>query len=151
VVTVYSTKIDWWLRPLLLVPLFGGGASIYTGLARSDATTVLIGAAALAAYALLTVALGWPIRYTVSPQELEVRFGVIRRHLPWDRVIDMQLSRNPLSSPAFSLDRIAVRFTTTAGHERSLLISPPDREQFLADCARASGRHRVTAGHLVRS
>jgi len=62
VLTVYPTTIDWWLRPLLFVPLLGGGASIYTGLVRADTTTVVISAAVLAAYVLVMVTLGWPIR-----------------------------------------------------------------------------------------
>lgn len=70
VVTVYATKIDWWLYPLLFVPLVSSALSILFG---HDHTTVFVGWAALAAYALLMLTLGWPIRYTISPEELEVR------------------------------------------------------------------------------
>jgi hypothetical protein len=87
--------------------------------------SVLLSAGAVAAYALVMVTLGWPIRYTVSPQELEVRFGVVRRHLPWDRVIDMQRSNHPRSSPAFSLDRIASGSSRTARVRAVAIASPP--------------------------
>lgn len=146
--TVYATKIDWWLYPLLFVPFVSAGLSIFLG---HDHTTVLVGWAALAAYLLLMLALGWPIRYTVSGDELEVRFGLVRRHIPWDRLASMELSHNPLSSPAFSLDRIEVRYASATGRDRTILISPPDREAFMRDCARASGRHRVVDGRLTRS
>ena len=148
VVTVYPTKIDWWLYPLLVVPLVSGGLSITLG---HDQTTVLVGWGALAAYALLMLALGWPIRYTVSADELEVRFGLVHRHIKWAQLISMDLSTNPLSSPAFSLARIEVRYTNANGRDRSILISPIDREAFMRDCARASGQHRFADGHLARS
>lgn len=146
-VTTYATKIDWWLYPLLVVPFVSAGLSIFLG---HDHTTVLVGWIALAAYLTLMLTLGWPIRYTVSPDELEVRFGLVHRHIPWDRLDSMELSHNPLSSPAFSLDRIEVRYTTATGRDRAILISPLDREAFMRDCARASGRHRVADGRLIR-
>ena len=148
VVTIYPTKIDWWLRPLLVVPVVSGGLSI--ALAH-DHTTVFVGWAALAAYALLMLTLGWPIRYTISPEELEIQFGLVHRHIRWDRLVSMDYSQNPLSSPAFSLDRIDVRYASASGSERSILISPVDREAFMGDCARASGHHRVDGGRLQRS
>lgn len=146
-VTIYPTKIDWWLRPLLFVPLLSCGLTIALG---HDRTAILVSWAALAAYAALMLCLGWPIRYTVSPEELEVRFGIVHRHIPWARLVSMELSQNPLSSPAFSLDRIDVRYTTEAGRERFILISPIDREAFMRDCARASGRHHYDDGKLTR-
>ena len=118
--------------------------------AGHDQKTILVGWAALAAYILLMLTLGWPIRYTVSSDELEVRFGLVHRHIPWARLVSMELSQNPLSSPAFSLARIDVRYTTEAGRDRSILISPVDREAFMQDCARASGKHRVDSGRLIR-
>jgi hypothetical protein len=63
----------------------------------------------------------------------------------------MDLSTNPLSSPAFSLNRIDVRYTTDGGRERRILISPVDREAFMRDCARTSGHHRVDGDRLQRS
>lgn len=147
-VTVYPTKIDWWLYPLLVVPLVSGGLSIVLG---HDQTTILVGWGALAAYALLMLTLGWPIRYTVSADELEIQFGLVHRHIRWAQLISMELSQNPLSSPAFSLDRIAVRYKNAGGRDRSILISPVDREAFMGDCARASGHHRVDGGRLQRS
>jgi hypothetical protein len=63
----------------------------------------------------------------------------------------MELSTNPLSSPAFSLDRIDVRYTNDRGRDRSILISPVDREAFMRDCARASGQHRFDSGRVTRA
>jgi hypothetical protein len=144
---VYPTKIDWWLYPLLVVPLVSGGLSIVLG---HDQTTVLVGWGALAVYALLMLTLGWPIRYTVSADELEIQFGLVHRHIKWAHLITMDLSTNPLSSPAFSLNRIDVRYTTDSGREHRILISPVDRDAFMRDCARASGHHRVDGDRLQR-
>jgi hypothetical protein len=136
VVTVFPTKVDWWLRPLLVLPLFGAGMSLYTGYTRHDPTTLLVSVAVLGTYGLIMGLIAWPIRYTVGPSGLEVRFGVVRRRFPWERVIAMELSTNPLSSPAMSLDRIAVHYRRDDGSTGQVLISPPDREAFLAECAR---------------
>ena len=58
----------------------------------------------------------------------------------------------PLSSPAMSLDRIEIRYVHKSGSfERTIRISPPDREAFLADCACVSGTHHVVNGKLVRT
>jgi Bacterial PH domain len=152
VVTVYPTKIDWWMRPLLFVPLLGCAASIYAGNVRDDQRTLFVAYACLVTYGLLMIGLAWPIRYTVSPEELEVRFGLVHTHLPWSRIVAMELSTNPLSSPAMSLDRIEITYIHKSGSfERTIRISPPDREAFLADCARASGTHHVVNGKLVRT
>ncbi|HEX7699948.1 MAG TPA: PH domain-containing protein [Kofleriaceae bacterium] len=140
------------MRPLLFVPLLGGAASIYVGNVRDDQRALFVAYACLIAYGLLMFGLAWPIRYTVSPEELEVRFGLVHTHLPWDRIVAMELSNSPLSSPAMSLDRIEIRYIHKSGSfERTIRISPPDREAFLADCARASGKHHVVDGTLVRT
>ncbi|MFT3699013.1 MAG: PH domain-containing protein [Kofleriaceae bacterium] len=149
--TTYPTKIDWWLRLMLFVPFFGAAASIYAGVTSHQRTPLIASAIALGLYALLMVTIGWPVRYTVSPEQLEVRFGLVRLRVPWDRVIAAELSQNPLSAPAYSLDRIEFRYTTDRGTERTFRISPPDRLAFLADCARASGNKlRVDGERLVR-
>ncbi|MEO8841770.1 MAG: PH domain-containing protein [Kofleriaceae bacterium] len=140
------------MRPLLVVPLLGCAASIYAGNVRDDQHALFVAYACLITYGLLIFGLAWPIRYTVSPEELEVRFGLVHTHLPWDRIIAMELSNNPLSSPAMSLDRIEIRYLHKSGaFDRTIRISPPDRETFLADCARASGEHHVVDGRLLRS
>ena len=53
--------------------------------------------------------------------------GRMKLHVPYDRLVSAELTRNPLSSPALSLQRIRVRYQKPNGKETWVQISPPDR------------------------
>lgn len=95
-----------------------------------------------AAWLLLTAASGafmlWVLYgtyYVLESEALRVRSGPFRWRVRWDRIVEVVPSRNPLSSPACSLDRLHIRYT---GSRWGMLISPEDRARFLqAVAARA--------------
>ena len=66
--------------------------------------------------------------YRVSDGECLVRSGPFRWRIPLDDIEAVRATRNPLSSPALSLDRLEIRY---AGG-RKIMISPLDRAGFLA-------------------
>lgn len=66
--------------------------------------------------------------YRLTADELLIRSGPFRFRVPLDAIDSVTPSRNPLSSPATSLDRLMVRW---AGRRR-ILISPEDKARFLA-------------------
>ena len=61
--------------------------------------------------------------------------------------MEVRPTRNPLSSPVLSLDRLHVQFGK--GFFKAVTISLVDREQFLADLEKNSGLHRA-GQRLVR-
>ncbi|MDZ4701879.1 MAG: PH domain-containing protein [Rhodothermales bacterium] len=132
----YPSKRDGWLLAVIgvagLVAL-SGVATIFNaptpiGL-KAVFTVIILGSAGLVGW--LLVATG----YEVSNTTLTVRSGPFTWVVALDDIEEIYPSRNPLSSPALSLDRIAIR---SRGSRLPLLISPADREEFLVDLARRS-------------
>lgn len=136
----YRSKVDWWLRLLLIaLPVIEINAflSALRGGEREAVTATAGGVLVVAAiYALLL----FPVRYGLSSQELIVRFGVVRRRIRLSSIDEVRRTHNPLSAPALSLDRLAIR---TRGQSMSSgLISPLEREEFLSDLERRAGLTR---------
>lgn len=140
-VTWFPSKVDWWLRIALFLPPIGSLAALGSSFANQDrAETVMAAATCVgvgALYALFVV----PIRYGIGPEKLIVRFGVFRQRIALDAIEEVSPTHNPLSSPALSIDRLAVR--TGSGLLSATMISPTDREAFLTLLAANSGMRRA--------
>ncbi|MDT8434491.1 MAG: PH domain-containing protein [Anaerosomatales bacterium] len=87
------------------------------------------------------------VRFGIARDELIVRFGIVRLRIPLDTIQEVVLTHNPLSAPALSLDRLAVR--TGMSPLSETMISPADREAFLSTLAMHSGLRR-DGDRLVR-
>lgn len=92
----------------------------------------------------------WILRsteYAVGSEELRIRSGPFRWRVPLREIQEVRPTRNPISSPALSLDRLRIRYE---GSRFGILLSPVDRERFLAELeARVPGLTREGDG-LVR-
>lgn len=75
----------------------------------------------------LYIGIVWPVEYEVGDGELLIRYGFIRNRIPLEQITRIQPSRNPLASPALSLDRL--RLDRRGGGY--VLISPADRGGFV--------------------
>ena len=115
---IYRSKIDWWLMLVVFVPfliilvkaIFDCEIEmIYTGL-------LLIG---------LVLLLFWTIKYKIDQGILTVWFTKIEIK----NIKKVYKTRNPLSSPALSIDRIAIIYNKYD----EVLISPKDKVQFIED------------------
>lgn len=139
----YRSAVDWWFYVVVfgvaiatiptMVPLFASGQPIQV----------------LIAVFTLLLACGLPLwllastYYRIDASALIVRSGPFRWTVPLSEIRSVRPSRSLLSSPALSLDRIRIDY----GRGRSLMVSPRDREGFLAaiqrrmspDSARPSG------------
>jgi Bacterial PH domain len=85
----------------------------------------------------------------IRGEGLAIRFGMVRMRIPWDRVIGIEPSSNPVSGPAMSLKRLDVHYKKGNGTETHVLISPSDRAAFVRDCGETSPRHRVDGERLI--
>jgi hypothetical protein len=146
-VTWFRSKVDWWLGVILVaLPLIEIGAfvaALRSG-EREGIVAALVGIGIVTAiYALLII----PIRYGLSREELIVRFGVVRSRIRLADILEVYPTHNPLSSPALSLDRLAIR--TKAGPFGLSLVSPSQREEFLTELAARADLVRE-GGRLVR-
>lgn len=131
--TVFPSKIDIWLVVLLGGSLLLALAGVLTAAASVDDPAVWLGLAMTVAVGAFVVWLFRTTRYELDGRELVVRSGPFRWRIDLAAVESVTPSRNPLSSPALSLDRLQIRY----GKGRFLLVSPAERERFLAALVRA--------------
>jgi PH (Pleckstrin Homology) domain-containing protein len=137
---VYRSAVDRWLLVVLGFGMLLAGTSVAIVLVVGDSAARAI--AALAALAGVGLPI-WILRatsYTLTGTELLVRSGPFRRRLEIADIVSITPTTNPLSSPALSLNRL--RIDERGG--RSIMISPADRDRFLADleARRAAGSGR---------
>ena len=85
-------------------------------------------------------------RYAFTPDSLLIACGPFRFLVPLSEIRSVRPSRNPLSSPACSLDRLRVEW----GAKRWILISPEDKAQFLHELDERCPQLRLEGERLVR-
>jgi hypothetical protein len=135
--SIHTSKVDTWL---ILVAALAAGASVGVAVA-------LLGEGGVPAVVLVPVVVvlgaGLPLwtlfgtRYELTPGRLRIRCGPFRWTVPLNEIRAVTPTRNPLSSPALSLDRIRIDY----GRGSSVMISPRDQTRFLEDM----GRYRSAA------
>ena len=129
--TVYKSKIDWWLGATLaiamIVSILAGLKALSADTPNSIWTAALIGGVGF----ILPLVSLLSTRYTVQDQQLVVRSGLFRWRIPINQISGITPTSDPIASPALSLDRLRI----TYGHTKSLLISPRDKDAFLAQIA----------------
>lgn len=124
----YRSKVDGWLAAVLV-----------TAAAASVVIVAVAGAFESPLFALLVspillLSVGLPVwtllatRYTFTAEDLDVRCGPFSWRVPLREIRAVSATRNPLSSPALSLDRLRIDY----GH-RSIMVSPQDKEAFLKE------------------
>ena len=125
---VSRSKIDLWLvGAIVLVPVFilsfvagDSGVNAY----RADLLMWLIVIIVVGGIGGLYAT----TRYTITPDRLLVTSGPFAWAIPLREITRIEPTRNPASSPAFSLDRLSIYY----GLGNRLMVSPADKENFLA-------------------
>ena len=69
------------------------------------------------------------IRYILDEKELKVKSLFYSRSYPIDMFQRIEYTRNPLSAPAASLDRLELFYSKND----SIIISPKQKEEFVAE------------------
>lgn len=123
----FKSKVDRWLLFLLIAVMVFEivvmGIAATRAAAPLEATFLIM--AALAIVALLgSMLIG--THYTVDGNTLRIACGPFRWKVPIDAIEAVEATRNPLSSPALSLDRLRVRYG-----KRRIIVSPADKAGFL--------------------
>jgi hypothetical protein len=77
-----------------------------------------------------TIWVFYTTRYILHDRELMIRAGPFRWRVPLEGIEKVYPTRNPLSSPACSLDRLRIRYR---GSGFGVMISPEDKGAFLRD------------------
>ncbi len=127
-VKTFKSKVDAWLVIVLavstIVLIAGLAATLYS---RPDPLAVVVMLAATLLFLLLVGSILLRTYYRVDAGMLTIVSGPLRRSVAIDQITSVERTRNPLSSPALSLDRLRIRY----GDNKSVMISPADRDRFL--------------------
>lgn len=115
---VYKSKIDWWLIIVIAVVFC---YPMIDGFLNHDYTLSLISFAVLVSVFLLFKS----ITYKIDGEQLIIW----RKKINIKSIKKVYRTNNPMSSPALSLDRIAVTYDKFD----EVLISPKEREEFIQE------------------
>ena len=116
--SVYKSKVDWWL--ILLI----GGILCYPivdGIMTQEYVLSLV----FVGLSLLVFLMFRTVKYKIDGKYLRIWTTKIDIH----SIKKVYRTNNPLSSPALSLDRIAIVYNKYD----EILISPKDRSAFIAE------------------
>ena len=124
----FKSKVDGWIAVVLAIAIVGQAVGIGAAALQSPdplVTTglILVGIALSALIIWLTLG----THYTVDRRMLKIAAGPFRWKVNIDEITSVEATRNPLSSPALSLDRIMIRY----GKRRRIMVSPADKTGFL--------------------
>ena len=158
---IYRTKVDPWLPMVVslafVLPVAIGLYILTSGDGPASIGWILIAAGGLTVAILLV--LGWPVTYDPGATRADgepillVRGGLLLRYeVPIAWISEVRPSSNPLSSPAWSLDRLEIVYRSPSKLPPSfpLLISPRDRDGFLDELARRAGNLDRDDDRLLR-
>lgn len=124
----FVSKRDGWLVALFWSAQFVILWSMYVTVVDPGSGVALKVSmvALLSATCAFTMWVLYGTRYGFSRNTLIVQSGPLKWRVPLGEIDSVRPSRNPLSAPATSLDRLHVRYGTTG-----ILISPEDKSGFL--------------------
>ena len=125
-VVIYPTAVSWWLWIPIYTLIIGQGIFLM----NETSPWFLVFHIVLAVVIFFWVR---SIRYTLSEESLEIYMGLgMKRKIPLASIRKVALSNNPISSPAASLQRIAIHYDRWG----YILISPKNREAFIEELER---------------
>jgi hypothetical protein len=149
---VHYSKKDWWLVGATLaavgIPLTLG--LIFLVMVRASGQTgsllILIGTVT----GVVLLGLTYPLYYQITSSELIVRCGILmRKHIPLASIDQVVPVRNPLSAPAWSLDRLRVDYRQN-GASTFIIISPQDKFAFMQELASTDADLKMKDDRLIR-
>jgi membrane protein YdbS with pleckstrin-like domain len=149
---IYYSKKDAWLVAVVLACIL---SPVFVGLFLLFATDGHWVAGATALYSvvivLLVLLLTYPLYYEITPLGLTIRCGIlVRKQIPIDSIREVFPTRNPLSAPAWSLDRLRVNYEIN-GEVGSELISPKDKPGFMQELVGLGAGLKLQGERVVRA
>jgi hypothetical protein len=143
----YPSKIDLWIGVLLAMGPLVCLVTLAALLASGETEGLAVGVGSTVFLFAIYLGLVFPMRYGIDDKHILVRHGLVTQRIPLRDITEVAPTRNPLSSPALSLERLNIKFGE--GFFRSAMISPSEREPFLAELAAKAGLVRE-GDRLVR-
>ncbi|MDC8831330.1 PH domain-containing protein [Alteromonas gilva] len=127
----FSSKRDTWLMVVIyMAVLFSAGCAVVTLVAGLTLANFMVAAV------LLLVGAGLPLWVvggtyyaidTINEDSLKVHCGPFKWQIKLADIESVSATNNPISSPALSLDRLAIYYKAN----KQLIISPQDKAAFV--------------------
>ena len=134
----FPSKVDSWLIPVIFISMAGMIAALIVVMIEETpwpVRTMVVVVTVLVTFLLFSVFKN--TYYQVADGNLRVVSGPFKWTIPLSDITEIKPTRNPLSSPALSLDRLKV----TYGQRKFVLISPADKIGFLRAIEQATKEH----------
>ncbi|WP_293896188.1 PH domain-containing protein [Flavobacterium sp.] len=130
---IYKSKIDWWLGLVLAYPIFRSIVSIIDG--------EWIGYLGIVLCLLFIFFISKSTRYIIAENQLIVKcMFIVNYKIEISKIRKIEKTNNVLSSPALSLDRIAIKYNKYD----EVYISPKDKQVFVDDLLKINSEIEVT-------
>lgn len=124
----YNSEKDWWIGLIIWISMiFGLYTTGYVTFTKNQSFIPF------AIFVLLIGFVAWiwfGTYYVFGDESLIIRCGPIKEIVPYNKIISVKKTRNPLSSAALSINRIEIRYG------KFTLISPVNRDDFLAELSK---------------
>ena len=126
--TRFSSKVDGWLIPIMVLSVGGLVAAFIAVLIEPAPWPIqlLLGAVTIVV-TLLLFSIFRNTHYTIDGDSLRIVSGPFKWNIAVTDIGDITPSRNPLSSPALSIDRLKI----SLGKRKFILVSPEDKDGFV--------------------
>jgi hypothetical protein len=130
----YPSKKDSWIVFVIVAPGVAlAGTAVYHLFvlgAENHITWLITGIAAFYGATIWTLA--YPVYYEITASDLFIRCGWLKFQIPLSTIDMVRPTRNPLSAPAWSLDRLRIDYRKN-DKNRLALISPENKSRFLSE------------------
>jgi hypothetical protein len=125
----FHSKIDLWLVAVLVTGIVLQSYALFLVL-RGDGPVSAKYVVSVSSVLLVSLIASILLRthYTIAGDQLHIVCGPLYRNIRISGITRVTETRNPLSSPALSLDRLRIEYC----NDRSVMVSPDDKPAFLA-------------------
>ncbi|AWE09332.1 hypothetical protein DCE79_17435 [Lysinibacillus sp. 2017] len=97
---------------------------LYAVITEPDIATIIMTVLII----ILLAVLVFGTKYVIDSDELIIYGGIYKKRIKIAQITSLRPTKNPLSAPAMSLDRIEILFDP---HSQMTLVSPKDKEMFV--------------------
>lgn len=145
---VFESKRDGWLVACLwlgIIAMAAGALVVWSAPFSSTFRASMSGLLSLGSIFILWLL--YSTRYELTDHSLIVCCGPLRWTIGLHSIEEVFPTRNPLSSPACSLDRLRIRYR---GSSFGIMVSPLDKAEFLRAIAARDPSLKLCDGRLSR-
>ncbi|MDJ0792679.1 MAG: PH domain-containing protein [Woeseiaceae bacterium] len=123
----FNSKVDGWLIPVIVIAIAGMLAAFVAVLIEDTPLWLkLVVSFTSVLFCGFLFAVLMSTYYVVADGVLRIVSGPFRWKVAISDIVEITPTRNPVSSPALSLDRLKISY----GNRRFVLVSPADKDGF---------------------